>query len=168
MKEIPVASAALGPVAGMPAARFVGSHFRVMTKETAQILVAGPAVVERAFGKKMSKEELGGSEIHKVNGVTDNVASTEEDAFLQIKKFLSYFPQNKYEITEKIDCDDPIERMEEDLLSIIPKDRKRSYEMRDIVNFIFDKGSFFEMTRYYGRGIITGFARINGLSLIHI
>ena len=105
LKEIPVASAALGPVAGMPAARFVGSHFRVMTKETAQILVAGPAVVERAFGKKMSKEELGGSEIHKVNGVTDNVASTEEDAFLQIKKFLSYFPQNKYEITEKIDQD---------------------------------------------------------------
>ena len=66
LREIPVASAALGPVAGMPAARFVGSHFRVMTKETAQILVAGPAVVERAFGKKMSKEELGGSEIHKV------------------------------------------------------------------------------------------------------
>ena len=165
LREIPVASAALGPVAGMPAARFVGSHFRVMTKETAQILVAGPAVVERAFGKKMSKEELGGSEIHKVNGVTDNVASSEQDAFLQIKKFLSYFPQNKYEITEKLDCDDPIERMEEDLLSIIPKDRKRSYEMRDIVNLIFDKGSFFEMTKYYGRGIITGFARINGYAV---
>ena len=60
LKEIPVVSAALGPVAGMPAARFVASHFRVMTKETAQILVAGPAVVERAFGVKLSKEELGG------------------------------------------------------------------------------------------------------------
>ena len=58
----------------MPAARFVASHFRVMTKETAQILVAGPAVVERAFGKKMTKEELGGSHIHRLNGVTDNVA----------------------------------------------------------------------------------------------
>ena len=162
LREIPVASAALGPVAGMPAARFVASHFRVMTKETAQILVAGPAVVERAFGKKMTKEELGGSEIHKLNGVTDNVADSEEDAFLQIKSFLSYLPQNIYELSEKVDCNDPIDRKEEELLSIIPKDRKRSYEMRDIVKLVFDKDSFFEMTKFFGKGIITGFARING------
>ena len=165
LKEIPVVSAALGPVAGMPAARFVASHFRVMTKETAQILVAGPAVVERAFGVKLTKEELGGSEIHKLNGVTDNVASNEEDAFVQIKNFLSFFPQNKYELTQKIDCEDPVDRKEEELVSIVAKDRQRSYEMRDIVNLIFDKDSFFEMTKYFGRGIITGFARINGYSV---
>ena len=165
LREIPVVSAALGPVAGMPAARFVAAHFRVMTKETAQILVAGPAVVERAFGKKMSKEELGGSEVHKLNGVTDNVASSEEDAFNQIKTFLSFFPQNRYELSERVECDDPIDRQEESLISIIPKDRKKSYEMRDIVNQVFDKGSFFEMTKFFGRGIITGFARINGYSV---
>ena len=165
LREIPVASAALGPVAGMPAARFVASHFRVMTKETAQILVAGPAVVERAFGKKMTKEELGGSEVHKLNGVTDNVATSEEDAFLQIKTFLSFFPQNKYELTERIETPDPFDRQEESLISIIPKDRKKSYEMRDVVNLIFDKDSFFEMTKFFGRGIITGFARVNGYSV---
>ena len=165
LREIPVASAALGPVAGMPAARFVASHFRVMTKETAQILVAGPAVVERAFGKQMTKEELGGSEVHKLNGVTDNVATSEEDAFLQIKTFLSFFPQNKYELTERIETPDPFDRQEESLISIIPKDRKKSYEMRDVVNLIFDQDSFFEMTKFFGRGIITGFARINGYSV---
>ncbi len=165
LREIPVASAALGPVAGMPAARFVASHFRVMTKETAQILVAGPAVVERAFGKQMTKEELGGSEVHKLNGVTDNVATSEEDAFLQIKTFLSFFPQNKYELPERIETPDPFDRQEESLISIIPKDRKKSYEMRDVVNLIFDKDSFFEMTKFFGRGIITGFARINGYSV---
>ena len=165
LKEIPVASAALGPVAGMPAARFVASHFRVMTKETAQILVAGPAVVERAFGKQMTKEELGGSEVHKLNGVTDNVATSEEDAFLQIKTFLSFFPQNKYELPERIETPDPFDRQEESLISIIPKDRKKSYEMRDVVNLIFDQDSFFEMTKFFGRGIITGFARINGYSV---
>ena len=165
LREIPVASAALGPVAGMPAARFVASHFRVMTKETAQILVAGPAVVERAFGKQMTKEELGGSEVHKLNGVTDNVASSEEDAFLQIKTFLSFFPQNKYELPERIETSDPFDRQEESLISIIPKDRKKSYEMRDVVNLIFDKNSFFEITKFFGRGIITGFARINGYSV---
>jgi len=162
LKEIPVISAALGPVAGLPAARFVASHFRVMTRKTAQLLVAGPAVVERAFGKQMTKEELGGSHIHRLNGVTDNVADSEEEAFIQIKQFLSYMPQSIYELTERRDSEDPIDRKEEELLSIIPKDRQKSYEMRDIVTMVSDKDSFFEMTKFFGRGIITGFSRING------
>ena len=162
LKEIPVISAALGPVAGLPAARFVASHFRVMTRKTAQLLVAGPAVVERAFGKQMTKEELGGSHIHRLNGVTDNVADSEEEAFIQIKQFLSYMPQSIYELTERRDSEDPVDRKEEELLSIIPKDRQKSYEMRDIVTMVSDKDSFFEMTKFFGRGIITGFSRING------
>ena len=97
LRTIPVASAALGPVAGLPASRFVASHFRVMTKSTSQILVAGPAVVSRAFGKNFTKEELGGSEIHKFNGVTDNVAENEKDALNQIKTFLSFFPDKSVE-----------------------------------------------------------------------
>lgn len=165
LKEIPVVSAALGPVAGLPAARFVASHFRVMTKRTAQLLVAGPAVVERAFGKKMTKEELGGSHIHRLNGVTDNVADSEEEAFTQIKQFLSYMPQSIYELTLRKEIGDPIDRKEEDLLSIIPKDRQKSYEMREIIRKVFDKDSFFEMTKYFGRGIITGFARLDGFSV---
>ena len=165
LREIPVASAALGPVAGLPAARFVASHFRVMTNRTAQILVAGPAVVERAFGKKMTKEELGGSQIHKLNGVTDNVAESEQEALNQIKQFLSYMPQSIYELTKRTNTDDPINRKAEELLSIIPKERQRSYEMRDVIKHVFDKNSFFEMTKFFGQGIITGFARINGFSV---
>ena len=164
LKIIPVISAALGPVAGLPASRFVASHFRVMTKKTAQILVAGPAVVSRAFGKEFTKEELGGSEIHKINGVVDNVADDEEDAFRQIKKFLSYMPQNIYEIPKRIDCTDPIDRGAKELESIIPKDRKKTYDMRSIIRLISDNNDFFEMTNFYGRGIITGFIRINGYS----
>ena len=165
LKEIPVASAALGPVAGLPAARFVASHFRVMTKRTAQILVAGPAVVERAFGKKMTKEELGGSHIHKLNGVTDNVAESEEEALSQIKQFLSYMPQSIYELTTRLDPNDPIDRKDEELLSIIPKERQKSYEMRDLIRHVVDKESFFEITKFFGQGIITGFARMNGFSV---
>ena len=165
LKEIPVASAALGPVAGLPAARFVASHFRVMTKKTAQILVAGPAVVERAFGKKLTKEELGGSHIHKLNGVTDNVAESEEEALSQIKQFLSYMPQSIYELTTRLDPNDPIDRKDEELLSIIPKERQKSYEMRDLIRHVVDKESFFEITKFFGQGIITGFARMNGFSV---
>ena len=165
LKTIPVVSAALGPVAGLPAARFVASHFRVMTKKTSQILVAGPAVVERAFGTKLSKEELGGSEIHKANGVTDNVAENEDEAFDQISKFLSYMPQNIFELPPRLDTTDPIDRKEEKLISIIPKDKKRSYEMREIIDSVFDVNTFFEITKFFGRGIITGLARINGYSV---
>ena len=165
LREIPVASAALGPVAGLPAARFVASHFRVMTKKTAQILVAGPAVVERAFGKKLTKEELGGSQIHKLNGVTDNVAESEVEALNQIKRFLSYMPQSIYELTKRLKSDDPINRKDEELLSIIPKERQKSYEMRDLINHVVDNESFFEITKFFGQGIITGFARVNGFAV---
>jgi|TARA_B100001094_G_scaffold66517_1_gene62704 acetyl-CoA carboxylase carboxyltransferase component len=164
LRTVPVASAALGPVAGLPASRFVASHFRVMTKSTSQILVAGPAVVSRAFGKNFTKEELGGSEIHKSNGVTDNVAENEEDALNQIKTFLSFFPQNIYELAPHQKTNDPVERISKSLLEIIPKERNKSYEMREILKAVFDKNSFFEMTNFYGRGIITGFARLNGYS----
>ena len=165
LKIIPVISAALGPVAGLPASRFVASHFRVMTKKTAQILVAGPAVVSRAFGKEFTKEELGGSEIHKINGVVDNVADDEKDAFKQIKKFLSYMPQNIYEIPKRIDCSDPIDRGEKELESIIPKDRKKTYDMRAIIRLVSDNNDYFEMTNFYGRGIITGSVSYTHLTL---
>jgi acetyl-CoA carboxylase carboxyltransferase component len=165
LRTIPVASAALGPVAGLPAARFVASHFRVMTKGISQILVAGPAVVERAFGGKVTKEELGGAHVHKLNGVTDNVAENEEDALHQIKEFLSYLPQSIFELSKRLPSNDPIDRNSEELLSIIPKDRQKSYEMRDVIKHICDEGSFFEMTKYFGQGIITGFARLNGYTV---
>ncbi|GIS33061.1 MAG: hypothetical protein Ct9H90mP4_09750 [Gammaproteobacteria bacterium] len=113
----------------------------------------------------MTKEELGGSKIHSQNGVTDNIAEDETDAFKQIRQFLEFFPQNIYEIPERKLSEDPINREQEELLSIVPKDRKKSYEMRDIIKYVFDEASFFEMTKFFGRGIITGFARINGYSV---
>ena len=165
LKEVPVVSAALGPVAGLPASRFVGSHFRIMVKDNAQILVAGPAVVSRAFGKDFTKEELGGSDVHKKNGVTDNIAESEEDAFNQIKKFLSFFPANLYELPPKKDSKDKTDRSEKILEEIIPKDRKKTYEMREIIKMVVDDKDFFEMSNFFGRGIITGFARLNGFSV---
>jgi acetyl-CoA carboxylase carboxyltransferase component len=136
-----------------------------MVKDNAQILVAGPAVVSRAFGKDFTKEELGGSEVHKKNGVTDNIAESEEDAFNMIKKFLSFFPANIYELPPKKVSKDDTSRTEKLLEEIIPKDRKKTYEMREIIKMIVDDKDFFEMSNFFGRGIITGFARLNGFSV---
>ena len=162
MASAPVAAAACGPVAGFPAARLVASHFSVMTQETAQVLVAGPAVVERALGVSMTKEELGGAQVHLKNGVVDNLARDEEDAFTQIRQFLSYMPQNVWELPEVTECDDPRDRADEELLSIIPRDRRKPYNGRKLIKHIVDKGSFFEMGRKFGPGQIVGLARLNG------
>ena len=149
LKEIPVISAALGPVAGLPAARFVASHFRVMTRKTAQLLVAGPAVVERAFGKQMTKEELGGSHIHRLNGVTDNVADSEEEAFIQIKQFLSYMPQSIYELTERRDSENRRGKKKKHLDSIALKHRKIQYEISYILTVIAERDPKFKKHVYH-------------------
>ncbi|MEC7735220.1 MAG: carboxyl transferase domain-containing protein [Pseudomonadota bacterium] len=161
---IPVATAALGPVAGLPAARLVASHFSVMT-ENSQVLIAGPAVVKRALGIDISKEDLGGPEVHLRSGVVDNLAENEEDALYQIQNFLSYLPNNFMDLPPSITPKDKIERKEGELLSIIPKSRRKAYDMRKLLNLILDNNTFFEMSALYGSSLITGLARLNGRSV---
>tara|TARA_B100000579_G_scaffold408903_1_gene397429 strand:- start:2433 stop:3995 length:1563 start_codon:yes stop_codon:yes gene_type:complete len=158
---LPVATAALGPVAGLPAARLVASHFSVMTQNS-QVLIAGPAVVKRALGIERSKEELGGPDIHLKSGVVDNLAENEEDALNQIKTFLSYLPDNYLQLPPKTMTKDKKNRIENELLEIIPKDRRKTYDMRKLLKLILDLGSFFEYGKYYGSSLITGLARLNG------
>jgi acetyl-CoA carboxylase carboxyltransferase component len=166
LQSSPVVSAAVGAVAGLPAARLAASHFAVMTRDTSQVLVAGPAVVERALGEKLSKEELGGAQVHLRSGVVDNVAEDEQGVIDQIRSFLSYLPRNVSEVPARsdpgaADFDDP-ERSDEFLLEIVPRERRRVYKMRKVVESVVDRGTFFEMTALYGRSQITGLARLNG------
>ncbi len=162
MGVAPVASAALGPVAGFPAARLVASHFSVMTKETAQVLVGGPALVERALGEKLTKEELGGADVHLPNGVVDNLAEDEADAIAQVRRFLSYLPRNVDELAPRLETGDPPDRREEALLEIVPRDRRRVFDVRRMLRLILDEDSFFEIAPRTGRGQVTGLARLDG------
>jgi acetyl-CoA carboxylase carboxyltransferase component len=162
MATAPVVSAALGAVAGFPAARLVASHFSVMTRHTAQVLIGGPALVERALGKRLTKDELGGAKVHMRSGVVDNIAEDEEDAFRLIRRFLSYLPTNVWQLPPGIEPDDPPERAEEALLEIIPRDRRKIYDARRLVQLVIDRESFFELTPHFGRSQITGLARLAG------
>jgi acetyl-CoA carboxylase carboxyltransferase component len=162
LATVPVATAALGPVAGLPASRLVASHFSVMTKETAQVLIAGPAVVERALHEKITKEELGGAQVHTRNGVVDNLARDDEDALNQVRRFLSYLPQNVWDLPPRRDASDDPDRRDEALLSLIPRDRRQIFDVRKMIGMIVDRDSFFEMARNFGRGQVIGLARLNG------
>lgn len=159
---LPVATAALGAVAGLPAARLVSSHFSVMSEATAQVLVAGPAVVERAMGEKLTKDALGGAEIHTRNGTVDNAAEDETGALAQIRRFLSYMPGHVWELAPVKACEDLVERAEDALLDIVPRERRRAFDMRRVLSLVLDKDSLFEIGKGYGRSQITALARLNG------
>lgn len=160
---IPVVSAALGPCAGLGALRVVHSHFSVMVKGISQVFAAGPHVVAPGVNEQISKEDLGGSAIHaRGSGVVDNEAENEIDAFNQIKRFLSYLPQNVFQLPPYKESDDDPKRSDDILASIVPRDRRKVYDMRKILETVFDKNSLFEIGKYFGRSQITMLGRING------
>ncbi len=160
---VPVVSAVLGATAGGPAGRAVMSHFSVMVRGTSQLFAAGPPVVARALSKEITKEELGGAHIAVDKaGSIDNAADSEEEAFEQIKRFLSYMPQNVWEMPPYVPTGDPPDRWEEELLSIVPRNRMHPYDMRRIIELVFDRNSFFEIQPTFGLAAITGLARLNG------
>lgn len=166
MSEIPVIAACLGPCAGLGAVRVVSSHFSVMVKGVSQLFVAGPPVVERGVGEKVTKEELGGAHIHAHgSGCVDNEVESEEEAFAQIRRFLSYLPQNVWQIPPRMESQDDPQRREEELISIIPRDRRRAYDVRHLLNLVLDCDSFFEIGKFYGRPLVIGLARLNGYSV---
>jgi acetyl-CoA carboxylase carboxyltransferase component len=160
---VPVVSAVLGACAGGPAGRAVMSHFSVMVRGTSQLFAAGPPVVERALSEAISKEALGGAHIAvDTAGSIDNAVDSEEEAFVQIRRFLSYMPQNVWQMPPYEKTDDSPDRREEELLSIVPRNRMKPYNMRRIIELIFDRFSFFEIQPTFGRAVITGLARLNG------
>ena len=162
MGVVPVVSAALGPVAGFPAGRLVSSHFSVMSRDVGQVMIGGPALVERALGKTLTKEELGGANVHASSGVVDNIAQDDVDAIRQLRQFLSYLPSNAWQRAPRLTCSDPTDRCEQKLLSIIPRNRRRAFDVHHIIEMVVDQGSFFETAAGYGPSIVTGLARING------
>jgi acetyl-CoA carboxylase carboxyltransferase component len=163
MGVVPVVGACLGPVAGLGAVRVATSHFSLMVKHSSQLFIAGPPVVERGIGQKLSKDELGGSHIHAHgSGAVDTEVDSEEEAFATIRSFLSYLPSNVWKIPPHRAPDDDPERREEDLLSIIPRERRHTYDVRRLLQLVLDQDSFFEMGQYYGTPIVTGLARIDG------
>ncbi len=160
---VPVISAVLGTAAGGPAGRAILSHWSVMVKETSHVFAAGPPVVKRSLGQDVTKEQLGGSKVAvDFAGTIDNVVESEEAALRMVRRFLSYMPQNVWALPPRVDSGDPPDRADESLLSAVPRDRRRPYNMYKIVETVVDRGSVFEIAPTFGRSVITALARMNG------
>src|SRR3954465_5772963 len=161
----PVVALGLGSVAGLGAARLVSSHYSVMVEGISHMFIAGPPVVARA-GQTVTKDELGGSDIHARAGAVDDVVASEAEAFARARRFLSYLPSSVYELPPTLACNDDPERAEESLMKAVPRSRRRVYKRRAIIEAVVDKGSFFEMASNFGRSIIAGLARLEGRTVL--
>jgi acetyl-CoA carboxylase carboxyltransferase component len=161
--RVPVLSAVLGSSAGGPAGRAVLSHWTVMAERTSHIFAAGPAVVARALGRAPSKEDLGGVDVAvDTAGCIDNRAPDEATCFDLLRQFLSYLPQNVWELPPRGSVDDPPTRRDEALLSLVPRNRRRIYKMHQLLDSVLDCESCFDIQPTYGQAVITSLARLHG------
>jgi acetyl-CoA carboxylase carboxyltransferase component len=158
---IPRVALGLGSVAGLGAAHLAAAHYSVMVKELSALFVAGPPVVAR-LGQKLTKNELGGWEISLKAGSVDDAVDTEEEAFARARRFLSYMPSSIDDLPPRGSRHDDPQRRDPSLFDAIPRDPRKPYRMRKIVEAVVDQGSFFEVAPLYGRSMITGYARLDG------
>ncbi|MEO5898958.1 MAG: carboxyl transferase domain-containing protein [Ilumatobacteraceae bacterium] len=162
LNAVPVVSAVLGAAAGIGALHTSLAHWNVMVDNT-QVFPGGPPVVKAALGYDITKEDLGGPQIHvRESGVVDNLAASEEDAFRLIRRFLSYLPSSVDEMAPRGEASDPVDRRAGELLDLVPREPRRVHNARKLIELVVDEGSFFPIAPLYGRSRITGLARVNG------
>lgn len=163
---IPQISAILGPCAGGAVYSPALTDFILMNRTNSYMFLTGPKVVKTVTYEEVDEEELGGAGVHsQKSGVAQFVSENEEDAMQTIRELLSYIPQNNREEAAIISCDDPVDRIAEELNTIVPDDTNKAYDVKQIIFAIIDNGRFFEVHKDFAQNIIVGFARFNGRSV---
>ncbi|MDP2889088.1 MAG: acyl-CoA carboxylase subunit beta [Bacteroidota bacterium] len=162
---VPQISAIFGPCAGGAVYSPALTDFIIMSKNTSYMFVTGPKVVKTVTGEVVTDEQLGGASVHgSKSGVTHFVAEDEQEGISLIRKLLSYLPQNNLEDAPLIPCDDPIDRLEDSLNTVIPDNPNKPYDVKDVIHSIVDHNEFLEVHRNYAQNIVIGFVRFNGIS----
>jgi acetyl-CoA carboxylase carboxyltransferase component len=161
MGMVPVVALGLGSVAGLGAARLVSSHYSVMVEGISHMFIAGPPVVARV-AQPVTKDELGSSDIHARAGAVDDVVASEAEAFARARRFLSYLPSSVYELPPRIESTDDATRRDPWLIEAVPRERRKVYDMRRILNAVVDTDTLFEIGRKFGGSVITALARLDG------
>lgn len=163
---VPQISAIMGPCAGGAVYSPAITDFISMVKKTSFMFVTGPEVVKTVTREEVTFDELGGAETHATkSGVAHFVAENEVECLQTIRKLLRYIPQNNMEDPPRFECSDDVERMDEDLITIVPENPNKPYEMREIITLILDHNDFLEVHADYAQNIVVGFGHLNGRSV---
>ena len=160
---VPQISCIMGPCAGGAVYSPAITDFNVMVKNTSYMFITGPDVIKTVTHEEVSKEELGGAITHNsVSGVAHFAAESDEHALRLVRELLSFIPSNNLDDPPQTICDDPIDRSELKLNTIIPAASNQPYDIREVINHIVDDGYFFEVQQMYAQNICVGFARLGG------
>ncbi|MCH8954478.1 acyl-CoA carboxylase subunit beta [candidate division KSB1 bacterium] len=163
---VPQISAIMGPCAGGAVYSPAITDFILMVKKTSFMFVTGPEVVKTVTHEEVTFEELGGAETHATkSGVSHFVSENEVECLQTIRKLLGYMPQNNLEDPPRFECSDDSHRTDEELMTIIPENPNKPYEMRDIITRVFDDNEFLEVHADYAQNIVVGFGRLDGRSV---
>jgi len=160
---VPMVAAMMGPGAAGTAYIPALADFVPMVRGTSHMALGGPPLVKAVVGEDISAEELGGSKVHtEISGVADLEVADDVACIDVIKEYLGYFPGSNLERPPVAACDDPADRRDPALLSIVPDSARRAYDMKKVVAAIVDDGRLFEIKPGWAKNLITCLARLGG------
>ncbi|MBI4339361.1 MAG: acyl-CoA carboxylase subunit beta [Chloroflexi bacterium] len=160
---VPQISVILGPCAGGAVYSPAITDFVFMVQGIGQMYITGPDVIKAATGEVVTHEVLGGAESHATkSGVAHFSYPTEQECFSEVRRLLTFLPQNNMEDPPVFPSYDDPERTDDVLAHIVPDDLVKGYDMREVINRIVDDGDFFEVHQRYAQNMIVGFARAGG------
>jgi acetyl-CoA carboxylase carboxyltransferase component len=164
---IPQISVIYGPCAGGAVYSPAVTDFTIMLKDKSYMFITGPEIVRTVTGEQVTFENLGGAVVHnEKSGVAQLLAEDEEDSFGLVRTLLSYLPSNNLETAPHTGVDEAAEPEDAAALdTLVPEESTKPYDMHEVITRIFDYGEFFEISPYFARNIITGFARLGGHSV---
>lgn len=160
---IPQISVIMGPCAGGAVYSPAITDFVFMVENTSQMFITGPQVIKTVTGEDVSFETLGGAGTHNsVSGVAHFKSPSEADCIEEIKRLISFLPDNNLTDSPAYSARDNMNRMVEELDSMIPEEANKPYDMTDIIVKIVDDGDFLEIQKHFAPNMIIGFGRLNG------
>ncbi len=163
---VPQLSAILGPCAGGAVYSPAITDFNVMVKDTAYMFVTGPDVIRTVTHEEVSKEELGGAMTHNVrSGVAHFAVEDDRACVALLRELLSYLPQNNLEEPPVRPTDDPVDREDAGLETLVPSDPSKPYDMKQLILTVVDDRRFLEVHQHYAPNVVVGFARFAGRSV---
>ncbi len=163
---IPQISVIYGPCAGGAVYSPALTDFIIMSETNSYMFLTGPKVVKTVIGEDVTTDDLGGARVHtQKSGVAQFSVENEEEGLNLVRRLISFLPQNNMEEAPVIECNDPVDRMEDALNQIIPDNPNKPYNVSDIISAIVDNGDFLEVHKNYAKNIIVGFARFDGMTV---
>ncbi|GAC1607716.1 MAG: acyl-CoA carboxylase subunit beta [Myxococcales bacterium] len=163
---IPQISAVMGPCAGGAVYSPAMTDFIFMVKETSHMFITGPDVIKTVTGEEVSKEDLGGAQAHNArSGVAQFAAEDEPGAIRILCELFGFLPSNNLEVPPAVATQDPLDRRDEALKTLVPANPNKPYDMKELIRAVVDDRHFFEVAEHFAKNIVTGFARLGGRSV---